>query len=64
LSELKPILSLNPLEIFINPDGHIKIIHDDLIDENYRIMLNEQIYYAPEKMKNFNKLDSELTLRK
>ena len=41
------MVSLNPDEIFINPDGHLKIIHDDLMDENYRAILNEQIYYAP-----------------
>lgn len=64
LSELKPMVSLNPNEIFITPDGHLKIIHDDLVDENYRAVLNEQIYYAPEKMRNFNKLDTELNLRK
>jgi hypothetical protein len=26
--------------------------------------LNDQVYYAPEKIKNFNKMDSDLTLRK
>lgn len=64
MSELKPLVSLNPNDIFINPDGHLKIIHDDLIDENYRAVLNEKIYYAPEKIKNFNKIDSDLSLRK
>ncbi len=26
--------------------------------------MNEEIYYAPEKMRNFTKIDSELSLRK
>ena len=64
LSDLKPLVSLNTNEIFINPDGNLKIIHDDLVDENYRAVLNDQIYYAPEKLKNFNRYDSDLTLRK
>ncbi len=64
LAELNPLVSLNPNEIFITPDGHLKIINDELVDENYRAVLSEQIYYAPEKLKNFNKVDSDLNLRK
>lgn len=47
LIELRPVVSLNPAEIFINPDGHLKVIHDDLVDESYRGFLCDQIYYAP-----------------
>ena len=64
LSELKPIVTLNSAEIFINPDGHLKIIHDDLVDENYRAILTPGINYAPEKLRNFNRMDSDLAMRK
>jgi hypothetical protein len=64
LGELRPLASLNPTDIFINPDGHLKAIHDDLIDDHYRAVLNPPTNYAPEKLKNFTRLDTDLALRK
>lgn len=52
------------MDIFINPDGHLKAIHDDLIDDHYRAVLTPPTNYAPEKLKNFTRLDTDLALRK
>jgi len=43
--------------IFINSDGELKIINNDMIDDSYRLIINDTIYYAPEKIKNFMKSD-------
>lgn len=64
LGELRPLASLNPTDIFINPDGHLKAIHDDLIDDHYRAVLTPPTNYAPEKLKNFTRIDTDLALRK
>lgn len=58
------MISLNPTDIFINPDGHLKAIHDDLIDDHYRAVLTPPTNYAPEKLKNFTRIDTDLALRK
>lgn len=39
--------------IFISPDGIIKVVHNDLVDENYRHVVTGGTYYAPEKITNF-----------
>lgn len=64
LAELKPIVSMNAHQVFITPEGVLKIIHNDLVDENYRFMINENYYYAPEKIRNFNRSDNEVSLIK
>ena len=64
LGELRPLASLNPTDIFINSDGNLKAIHDDLIDDHYRAVLTPPTNYAPEKLKNFTRLDTDLALRK
>lgn len=64
LGELRPLASLNPSDIFINSDGNLKAIHDDLIDDHYRAVLTPPTNYAPEKLKNFTRLDTDLALRK
>jgi hypothetical protein len=35
-----------------------------MIDENYRYTLNSKFYYAPEKIRNFTKLDNEQAVAK
>ena len=52
------------IDIFINSDGNLKAIHDDLIDDHYRAVLTPPTNYAPEKLKNFTRLDTDLALRK
>jgi hypothetical protein len=58
LIELRPVVTLHPADIFINPDGHLKAIHDDLADQNYRALLTAGVYYAPEKLKSFGRMDN------
>lgn len=35
-----------------------------MIDENYRYSLNQKYFYAPEKIRNFTRMDTELGLIK
>jgi hypothetical protein len=35
-----------------------------MIDENYRYTLNTKYFYAPEKLRNFNRMDNELGMIK
>lgn len=64
LTQSKPTISLNSHQIFITPDGILKIIHSDLFDQSYRYMINDTYFYAPQKIRNFNKIDNELSLIK
>lgn len=64
LSQLKPVISLNCQQVFITPEGLLKVIHNDMIDENYRYNLNQKYFYAPEKIRNFTRMDNELGLIK
>ena len=64
LGELKPMASLNPSDIFISAEGQLKSIHDDLLDENFRAIFTHYVFYAPEKLQNFNRIDKELSLKK
>lgn len=58
LIQLKPTISLEPTKIFIIPDGQLKVVHNDMIEDNYRMIASEDVYYAPEKLRNFNKIDN------
>lgn len=64
LGELKPVLSLHPRNVFIVPDGVLKVINNEMIDEDYRCYLKTGLYYAPEKIKEFKRNDTENSLRK
>lgn len=64
LGSLKPCISLHPKNIFIVPDGLLKVINNDMITEDHRCMINENVYYAPEKITNFHKADHENILKK
>jgi hypothetical protein len=47
LPHLKSTISLNSSHVFITCEGDIKIIHSDMIDENYRFTIDPNYYYAP-----------------
>ena len=64
LSEVKPIIALHPTLVFIVPDGLLKVINNDMITEDHRCIINESVYYAPEKINNFHKADHENSLKK
>lgn len=64
LGFLRKTASLNSELVFITQDGQLKVIHNDLVDENYRYTYNQQYLYAPEKLLNFNQLDHEPNLIK
>jgi hypothetical protein len=57
-------MCLNAELVYITPEGLLKVIHNDMIDENYRYTLNSKFYYAPEKIRNFTKLDNEQAVAK
>ena len=61
---MKPILSLNPKLVFIGNEGILKIINNDMINEDDRCILNKEVYYAPEKIINFSKNDGKNNLKK
>jgi len=44
---LRPSISLNAHQVFITTDGQLKVVHNDMIDENYRFTINNNFYYAP-----------------
>jgi hypothetical protein len=62
LAQLRPTLSLTPSLVFITPEGLLKVVHNDIIDDSYRYSLTPRTFYAPEKLRNFSKMDSELGL--
>ena len=64
LEHLKPVLALHPSNIFIGSEGGLKIVCNGLINEEHRFIVDEKVYYAPEKIKNFHKADSENSLKK
>ena len=64
LGEVKSTLCLNPQNVFIVPDGVLKVINNDILTEEHRCIMKENTYYAPEKIKNFHKCDNENSLRK
>lgn len=64
LSQLKSTISLNAEKVFITPEGQLKVIHNDMIDETYRFSIDSKHYYAPEKLRNFGKLDNDSGLIK
>ena len=66
LSELRPTFSLHPRSVFIIPDGVLKVINNEMVDEEYRCIVKEAdgVYYAPEKIREFKKNDCENSLRK
>jgi hypothetical protein len=45
--------------VYIVPDGILKVINNEMIDEDYRCYVKENVYYAPEKITDFKKSDSE-----
>lgn len=45
--DLKPTLSIDPSKVYILSDGLLKLIHNDMIDEEYRCIVMEGINYAP-----------------
>lgn len=47
---LKPSASINPTNIFILSDGVIKVAHNDMLDEEYRYVIDQNYFYAPEKL--------------
>ena len=55
---------MHPNLIFIVPDGMLKVVGNDLITEDHRFLLKENIYYAPEKISNFHQADTESKLKK
>ena len=56
LLEMNPSLSLMPENIFILNDGVLKIIHEDIADQEWRKVLIKagMAYYAPEKIDRLN----------
>jgi hypothetical protein len=46
---------LHPKNIFIVPDGVLKVINNEMIDEDYRYYVKKDVYYAPEKITDFKK---------
>ena len=64
LEEINPAIGLHPTIIFIVADGMVKLLNNDLILEDHRCIVNEDIYYAPEKITDFHRADSEQKLKK
>jgi hypothetical protein len=64
LADLTPAISLHPKNIFIVPDGVLKTIHNDMVSEDYRCVVKDYLYYAPEKINDFKRTDSTDLLRK
>lgn len=58
MNHSKPTISLNTQSVFITQEGVLKIMHGDMLDENYRYALDHRYFYAPEKINNFNHTDS------
>ena len=53
LEEIRATICFGANMIYISPDGVIKVTHNDLVDENYRLVMTNKVYYAPEKITNF-----------
>ncbi len=64
LAQLKPSLSLSPALVFITPEGLLKVLHNDMVDDSHRYSLTPGVFYAPEKLRNFSRMDCELGLIK
>ena len=64
MSELKPSLSLHPHNIFIVSDGVLKVINNEMIDEEIRCFFKKGVYYAPEKIEDFQKASNEHSISK
>ncbi len=47
LEEIHATICFSSKYVFISPDGVIKVIHHDLVDENYRHVIAPNTYYAP-----------------
>lgn len=52
---LESYVNISPHLVFILPEGILKVVHTDLLDPNYRTVYNEEYYYSPEKIENFNR---------
>jgi hypothetical protein len=62
--EVNPALAIHPKFIFIAQDGLLKILHNDMISQKHRCLVDEFVYYAPEKLHEFTKTDTDSSLQK
>jgi hypothetical protein len=47
MEEINATICFGSNLIYISPDGVIKVTHNDLVDENYRHVVTNKVYYAP-----------------